>query len=325
MKSLLLIVCIAAIAAALGTASAEPTYAERLGWPEGSRVVIFHCDDAGMSHSSNEGAKEAFANGVLTSVSTMMPCPWVPEWNAYLKEHPETDNGLHLTLTSEWEHYRWGPVAGVLAVPGLADDQGCLWDNVPLVVEHASADEIETEIRAQIAKAEKMGMPITHLDSHMGTLFATPEYFERYVKVGIEKQYPVMMIDGHMTHASRENAEAVESLKAAGLAKVVWEAGLPVIDDVQTDAYGWKEFKEKRAKIIEVLRELKPGITEIIVHCTRPSEVFPFITTSSQTRLADLRIMLDAKVKKVIKEEGILLTTWRELKERRDKVNASGG
>src|SRR4030043_332954 len=88
------------------------TFAERLGWPEGTKAVIFHVDDAGMSHNSNMGAIKAIEDGVATSTSIMMPCSWVPEMNAYLKEHPQVDAGVHLTLTAEWKKYRWGPVAG---------------------------------------------------------------------------------------------------------------------------------------------------------------------------------------------------------------------
>ena len=73
------------------------TYAERLGWPEGTKAVIFHVDDAGMSHNSNMGAIKAIEDGVATSMSIMMPCPWVPEMSAYLKEHPQVDAGVHFT------------------------------------------------------------------------------------------------------------------------------------------------------------------------------------------------------------------------------------
>ncbi|HTF19976.1 MAG TPA: ChbG/HpnK family deacetylase, partial [Chryseolinea sp.] len=98
-------------------ASAQ-TWAEQLGYPKDARVLILHVDDAGMSLDSNEGAIKAMTEGVATSVSVMMPCPWVPGFVSFLKQHPLTDAGLHLTLTSEWDNYRWGPLAGKPAVPG---------------------------------------------------------------------------------------------------------------------------------------------------------------------------------------------------------------
>lgn len=308
------------ITASTAYAEDKPTYAERLGWPAGSKVVIFHSDDAGMSHSSNVGTIEAIEKGVVTSASTMMPCGWVPEWANYLKEHPQFDNGLHLTLTSEWENYRWIPVAGAAQVPSLADEQGCLPDNVGLVAKRATADDIEKEIRAQIERAEKMGLPITHLDTHMGTVFARPDYLERYIKVGIEKHIPVMIMGGHMTHTKISEGEAVAALSAMGVAEKAWEGGLAVLDDLLTYTYDKRTFDEKKALVIDALRTLKPGVTQIIVHCTRPTEEFEFITTSGPTRLNDLLVCIDPEVKKVIEEEGIVLSTWRELQQRRDKV-----
>lgn len=99
--------------------AADSTYAEKLGFPKGAKVVILHVDDAGMSYDSNEGAIKSIAKGAATSVSVMMPCPWVPGFVHYLKQHPGMDAGLHLTLTSEWKDYRWGPLAGKTVVPGL--------------------------------------------------------------------------------------------------------------------------------------------------------------------------------------------------------------
>ncbi len=181
----------------------ELTFAERLGWPAGTKVVIFHVDDAGMSHDSNMGATKAIEEGVATSTSIMMPCPWVPEFAAYLKTHPNIDAGLHLTLTSEWNNYRWGAVAGKSAVAGLVDQHGYLWRSVPDVVAHATADEVETEIRAQVDKALSIGIEPTHLDAHMGTCFH-PQFVDRYMKVGIEKKIPILIFGGHMQHIGDE-------------------------------------------------------------------------------------------------------------------------
>jgi predicted glycoside hydrolase/deacetylase ChbG (UPF0249 family) len=299
------------------TARAEKSFAERLGWKPSDVVVILHVDDVGMSHSSNLGAIETVEKGVATSWSVMMPCPWVPEIAKYLKQHPDIDSGLHLTLTSEWSLYRWPPLAGKPKVPGLVDEEGCLWQNVMKVATHATADEIEAEIRAQVDRAERLGMPITHLDSHMGTLFARPDYFERFAKVGMEKGIPILAIGGHATYTQKENPEATGKLRE--WIPKIWNAGLPVLDDLHTGSYGWKA-EEKTANFLELLKELKPGVTEILFHASIPTEDFPLITSSSPSRLADARALTDSAVKKLIQERGIILSTWKELKERRKKA-----
>jgi predicted glycoside hydrolase/deacetylase ChbG (UPF0249 family) len=293
----------------------ETNYAERLGWGPDDRVLIIHCDDAGMSLASNRGAMEALDFGLVTSASVMMPCPWVPGFAKYVKDHPDVDVGLHLTMTSEYDWYRWMPVAGKAAVPGLADEQGCLWDNVRLVVQHASPDEIEIEIRAQIDRAETMGMPITHLDSHMGTLFATPEFLQRLVKVGIEKGIPVLL-PANIGRSGRDNERA---RLIRGIVDQAWAAGLPVIDYIHGDSYDWKTT-DKLAHFTKAMSELKPGITEMIIHCTKPDDVIGVINGNRDHLYGDYTSMISPDLKKVIEEEGIILTTWRELKERRLRV-----
>ena len=295
----------------------EETYAEKLGWPKGTRAVILHVDDAGMSYDSNIGAIRAIDEGAANSLSVMMPTPWVPQIVRGIKANPRHDAGLHLTLTSEWDVYRWGPVAGKLAVPGLVDEDGCLWDNVPLVIEHASPDEVETEIRAQLDRARTMGFEPTHMDSHMGTLFSDPRYLERYVKIGIEENIPVMLPGGHNTLISRGRPTQMEQYRALG--KRLWDAGLPVIDDLHSSSYNWKS-REKTDEYVDAIRNLKPGVTMVIMHCTELTDVFPRISSSGDLRQGDLNAMLDPRFKQALEEEGIVLTTWRELKERRDAV-----
>ena len=208
--------------------AAQETYAERLGFPKGKKVVILHIDDVGMSYDSNLGTIKAMEEGVANSLSIMMPCPWVPGFAKYLKEHPDLDAGLHLTLTAEWDDYRWGPLAGQQAVPGLVDKEGALWSSVREVVTHASADEVEEEIRAQIKRSRDMGIEPTHLDSHMGTLFATPAFLERYIKVGAENGIPVMFPGGHCTALTAEYQEdIIAALKAEKKYKQGQELPIP--------------------------------------------------------------------------------------------------
>lgn len=310
----------------------DSTYAEKLGYPKGSRVVILHVDDVGMSYDSNEGAINAIINGVATSCSVMMPCPWVPAFVHYMKTHPSIDAGLHLTLTSEWKDYRWPPLAGKSVVPGLTDGEGCLWPSVEDVVKHASAQEVYTEIKAQLARAEAMNFHPTHLDSHMGTLFASPSFLQVYVKLGIENHIPVMMPAGKASLIQNQMHfadAAMAQLRNTG--KTLWDAGLPVLDDLYNETYEWPvpdSLKNndvllqawRTQKYIAALKQLQPGITMLIMHCTATTPVFPHISDSGPVRRGDMLVMMDPVFKKALADEKIILTTWRELLERRSKL-----
>ena len=303
------------------------TYAEKLGWGKNDRVLILHIDDAGMSYDTNAAVKAVLENGAAHSLSVMMPTPWVPQIVRYIKEHPGTDAGLHLTLTSEWREYRWGPLAGAAAVPGLTDPEGALWRGVDSVVKNSNPDEVDREIRAQLNRAEKMGFHPTHLDSHMGTLFASPGFLEKYVSLGIEKQIPVMMPGGHNSYL-KNDAEGSESRLAPlrKLAARLWDSGLPVLDDLHNTSYSWKLPAERddehlrawRTKLyMDTLRQLKPGVTMVIMHCTSPTAVFAQISDSGDLRKADMLAMLDPAFNAFLRKEDFILTTWRELHERR--------
>lgn len=303
------------------TASAEqPTYAERLGYPVGTKAVIFHVDDTGMSHNSNMGTIKALEDGIATSFSIMMPCPWVPEITAYIKDNPTVDAGLHITLTSEWKKYRWGPVAGKSAVGGLVDSQGCLWRSGSALAANATPDEVETEIRAQLDKLRTAGIEPTHLDSHMGTCFL-PQYLDRYIKIGIEEKIPVLIFGGHMQHIAAE-AGPLKTM-ARLISKTVWNAGLPVIDDLVTSPTHAKDYDKRKAELIDLLKNMKPGITQIILHCTEVTDVFSHISGSGDARQAELQLMTDPEIKAFIEKEGIVLTSWRELKKRRQQASAA--
>lgn len=326
MKNLLLLFLIL-----IAHSAQAQTYAERLGFPQGAKVVILHVDDVGMSYDSNIGALKATEEGVANSMSVMMPCSWVPAFVHYFKQHPDIDAGLHLTLTSEWKDYRWGPLSGKPAVPGLVDSEGALWSNVADVVKHAKAEEVDREIRSQLERARNMGFEPTHLDSHMGTLFASPAYLEKYLQLGMEQKIPVMFPGGHNTMILKGNATGMKIEQTTAIGKSLWAAGLPVLDDLHNNSYDFKYPEGKQlsdkalqslaaAQYIESFKQLRPGVTMVIMHCTSPTEVFEHISNSGITRRADMLAMQSPELKKYLADNGIILTTWRELKRLRDKV-----
>src|SRR5687768_10034113 len=100
------------------------TVAERLGHPAESKLLIIHADDLGAAHSINAASFDALDKGDISSASAMVPTPWITEVAAYARSHPNADLGLHLTITSEWETYRWGSVESADKVPSLLDSTG---------------------------------------------------------------------------------------------------------------------------------------------------------------------------------------------------------
>jgi len=315
----------------LSLALKAQTYAERLGFPKGKKVIILHVDDAGMSYEANQGTLQSLQNGLASSTSVMMPCAWVPQFMDFLKKNPTLDAGVHLTLTSEWDNYRWFPLVGKDKAPGLYDPQGAFWHSVAQVVQHASPDEVEAEIRAQLARYRQFGVQPTHLDAHMGTLFH-PKFLERYVKVGVQERIPILFPGGHATLVGKREPLAQSMrplLKQIG--EQLWNAGLPVLDDLDGTSYGWtlpagtpatdktlQQFKTQ--KFIELLQTCQPGITYVILHSADAGPHFDQISSSGQTRRGDMLAMLDPVLKAYIQREGIIVTTWRELSERRKKV-----
>src|SRR5688500_1984399 len=175
------------------TWSQPKTIQEKLGYPKNAKLVIIHADDLGVSHSENAASISAMEKGSVSSASIMVPCPWFPEIAAYAQANPKADLGLHITLTSEWKYYKWGPVTAKEKVPGLVNKNGFLYSSVDSVYQNASAQEVETETRNQVLRAKQFGMDPTHLDAHMGTALQKLDYLKAYLKIGHEFRIPVFI------------------------------------------------------------------------------------------------------------------------------------
>lgn len=138
---------------------------------EATVFLMIRADDIGMSHSVNMALKELLETGYPISASVMFACPWYKEAAAILKEYDQTSVGIHLTLNSEWENYRWGPITGTEAVPSLIDEEGFFYHTTePLKKNPPPKEEIEKELRAQIERALSTGLQIDYMDYHMGIL-----------------------------------------------------------------------------------------------------------------------------------------------------------
>lgn len=293
------------LALLLLVASALPaqtrTIAERLGHSANAKLLILHADDLGVAHSVNAASFDALDRGAVSSASVMMPTPWVTEVAAYAKAHPNADLGLHLTLTSEWQSYRWGSVESTDKVPSLLDSTGIFPSDVPPVATRARPVEVERELRAQIERALAMGIRPTHVDSHMGALFSTPELFATYVKVAREYRLPFLALNGDTRPAYR-----------AALRKNDVLIDAVVIAGPDVPRHQWTEF------YLNAIANLKPGVTEMIVHLGRDDAELQAVMVNhepygSAWRHRDYDVVTSPEFRKALQDNNVVLVTWNAL------------
>jgi chitin disaccharide deacetylase len=265
-----------------------------------------------MSHSVNVATIEGMEKGVVTSASILVPCPWVLEFAAYARKHPDKDFGVHLTLTSEWKYYRWGPVAPRDKVPSLLDKEGYLWNDAEPAVAHARLNEAEIELRAQIDRARELGIPLSHLDTHMGTLLYRADLLELYVNLGIEYNLPVMLSREFEGGALEVRYPAIGGGRGRQLVAALDRHRLPVLSSVRM-LYDKGEHNVRVSLYYDAFKKLPAGASEIIIHCGKLDPELTAITSMAMIRDDDRRIMTDPQTKAELARLGIQLTSWREL------------
>ncbi len=303
--------------AVTGVSAAESsTLAERLGYKAKDKLLIINGDDAGMCHAANAATIEALEMGLMRCSTIMVPCPWFPEIAAYAKAHPEKDFGVHLCHTAEWGKYRWGPVAPRDQVPGLVDPQGYFWHEVMEVYGHASPEQALIEGRAQIRRAFDAGIDVTHIDSHMGTLQVNPDYVKVYLQLAREFDLPVRMAS-QATLASRGHPELRPAFTAQGIVFPYYF----IYEELKDESKDVKEFW------LGIVRNLKSGVTELYIHAGLPTDELKAITGSWSTRSSEFEVFThDEQMKKLVKDEKIILIGYRPLRElqRKERLQSSG-
>jgi predicted glycoside hydrolase/deacetylase ChbG (UPF0249 family) len=277
-----------------------PSVQERLGHPASARLLVIHADDLGMSHSVNRATFEALEKGWITSSSILVPCPWFPEVVRFARAHPQADLGIHLALNSEWTTFRWGPVSPTDQVPSLLDEDGYLRIVEPPVVEKAKVAEVERELLAQIERARASGIRLSHLDSHMGTLFGSEAFLNLYRRIGAEYELPVLL------ERSGERAAAFpEAARESLIDRVLGiEPGVPAAE--------WRSAYEK------LLKPLPPGVYELIVHLAYDDEEMRGATADhpdwgAAWRQQDLDLVKSPEFREFLRAEGFILVSWTDL------------
>lgn len=279
--------------------------AKAIGYPENAILLMIHADDAGLSHSENMATIAALENGSVNSYSVMVPCPWFFEMAKFAAKNPQFDNGIHLTLTCEWEKYRFGPVLSKKDVQSLTDENGFFFKKREQLNQHAKNEEVRRELQAQIERALQFGMKPTHLDSHMYSVATRPEFLEIYRDLGRKYDLPVFL-NKHLIKYIGLDAE-----------EVLLENDL-VADNLFLGNFADFEKGKLENYYDHVLENLPSGFNVLILHPAFDDLEMQGITVNhpnfgAEWRQIDFDYFTSEKCRMKLKANNIQLVTWKEI------------
>ena len=274
---------------------------KQLGYPERTKLLIIHADDLGLSSSENIASIKAIKIGVVNSGSIMATCPKFHEMVDISKTHPEIDLGIHLTLTSEWESYKWGPVLPSSEVASLVDSDGYFFKEIITLLKNIKYEDVEKELLAQINRILESGIDLTHIDTHMMTAFSDSKMQNIYIKLGKKFKLPVLLNEKMSIH----NFDILKEFMINHLYYAQPENYRIGLDIFYRD----------------VINSVKPGLNCILVHTAYDDEEMQNVTQDtinhgSKWRQKDFDFFTSNECKELINNSNIQMITWREIRDK---------
>jgi hypothetical protein len=295
-------------------AAAQANWADRLGYPPGSRVLMVYAAQMGTCFEANQAGTYLQETGLVQSLSGLPPCPWFEDFAQWCQQHPEADVGVGLTMTSEWNAYRWQPVSARGQVPSLVNGQGYLPGSLLQFSLNASAEDVRREIESQIRKATAAGLRPSHLLPHLGALLARPDLAEIYLATARKHWIPAVMVE--LTPAQVEQFRQEGLPLDVEMIELIARYPLPKVDDLKFFPDG-QTYEEKRVRLLDMLRGLQPGITQVVALPAEESDALKrMLPDQWQQRVWDRQLLRDPEVTAALAHERFTLTNWREMMRR---------
>ena len=275
---------------------------ELLGYNKNDKLLIIHADDLGLSSWVNKASFDALDNQYINSASVMIPAPNVNEVATYFKKNPYIDLGLHLTFTSEWKDYKWNGISQKDSISSLINNDGNFYEKKKQIIKNSNPEDIRKELQAQIDYAISLGIKPTHLDSHEGVLFFSPEFFKVYLEVSEKNRIPVFV---PRLLAPHFNNDFPQPKNLVVVKMYMADKNIPFEE--------WSQYYES------IINNLNPGLNEIIIHLGYDSSEMKKITSNrvafgSKWRNLDFDVISSPGFKAALIKNDIKLVTWRQIK-----------
>lgn len=286
---------------------------KRLGLANTDRAVIIHADDVGMCQASLAAYENLIDFGLVSAASTMVPCAWFPATAAFCRDNAErVDMGVHTTLTSEWDGYRWGPISTRDPDSGLVDGEGYFYRSEGAAQEFGQPEAVQREIEAQVERALAAGIDVTHVDTHMGAVFH-PQFLGSYVGTALKHGLPPFLLRKSRAELQEMGVDAESAALFEEQLRTLEGQGVPLLDEVYMLPLDQPENRATQVK--ECLETLPAGISYLLIHPAQDSPELRAITPDWPSRVADYEAFSSESVRGLFRSAGIKVLGWRALRD----------
>ena len=276
---------------------------ETLGFKPTDKLLIIHADDLGLCESVNSATFESFKNGSISSASVMMTTREINKVASFVKNNQNYDMGIHLTVTSEWKYHKWGGVLNNNDISSILNTENYLFWNKRKFTKNGELDEIRKELQAQIDLGKSMGINPSHIDSHEGALFFDPNIFKLYLDLAKENNllaFVPIEASVHFDESFKKPKHAI------------------IIDQFHMLPEG-TNINEIKDYYFDVVKNLKPGLSQIIIHLGKDEKELIEITIDHPNfdyrwRQLDYDVFNSIEFKNHLKEHNIKIINWKDLK-----------
>jgi hypothetical protein len=303
---------------ARATSGAE-TWAEKLGYPAGKRVLILYANHMGAAYEFNRPGQEYLKQGLIQSAGAMPACPWFDEFAKWCRENPGHDVGVCLSFTCPSDLYRWRPISTRESVPSLVDADGFFWRSVLQVALKADPEEVKREIDAQIERARSAGIRPTHLISDQGSVLTRADLTRAYLEAAEKYWIPAVVLE--LTPSNIELFRAEGFPLEPEMIEAINRYPLPKLDDLRFVPEA-ASYEAKRDQFYQLVKELPPGLTQIVTLPADRTRALELVSPRWQDRVWESRLLADPQVHQFIENEGVSVTNWIEVMDRFERGNS---
>ena len=288
--------------------------------------LIVNADDFGLTEGTNEAIMDLMLQGNVTSTSIMVPALCVERGLRAAAGFPRvlTHAGVHLTLTSGGKQ-RYRPVYRERALPSLTDGEGYFHEDIRLLEDNADLEEVRLELAAQIVCAQSFGVEPTHLDSHGGSVLGLAtgrDFLDPVFELCQAFRLPFNLPRNTPRQPCFSPEQKSRFQRRIELAQA---RGIPLIDDMISLPYCLPVSEEEtKRRFRELIRSVKPGVTQLTAHPARVTEEMKSYTDCWAEREREFRLLGNPLFPRLLEQENIRLLSWREVRDKPKSAPVTG-